>query len=130
VLNAIGTVMVSEATPNGVFLNPVDFVKMLKAKAVGSGERTDSDGAFSGTPSTIWGLPAVVTTAIATGFALVADFDRLCTLFVREGVNVRVSDADQDDFTKGRFKALAEGRFGLAVWQPTAAAYVPLSFPA
>jgi HK97 family phage major capsid protein len=60
------------------------------------------------------------------GQALVGDFANGATLFVREAVNVRTSDADQDDFVRNRLTMLGEGRFGLAVWQPAAFTLVHL----
>jgi hypothetical protein len=46
---------------------------------------------------------------------------------VREAVNVRLSDSDQDDFIRNRLTALAEGRFALAIWQPSAFSLVHLA---
>ena len=37
---------------------------------------------------------------------------------VREGVNVKVSDSDQDDFVRNRVTILAECRVALVVWRP------------
>jgi len=55
---------------------------------------------------------------------VVGDFRLGATLFVREGVNVRASDSDQDDFVRNRVTILGERRFGLAVWQLGAFALV------
>lgn len=49
-------------------------------------------------------------------------------LFVREGINIRVSDSDQDDFIKDAVKILPEGRWALLVQNIACFAYVPLSF--
>ena len=39
---------------------------MLKAReGANSGQRLDSAGAFGGVPATVWGLPAIPSTAIA-----------------------------------------------------------------
>ena len=132
VLNALGAVLASETEPNAVCLNPADLVKALKVKASTSGVRLDSPGAFAAALAnlTLWGLPVIPSTAIAAAHALVGDFTRGARVFVREGVNVRVSDSDQDDFIRNRVTMLGEGRFGLMVSQPAAFAYVPLSFAA
>ena len=50
------------------------------------------------------------STALAQGQALVGAFGTCARLFIREAVNVRVSDADQNDFTTNRVTALAELR--------------------
>lgn len=53
--------------------------------------------------------------------------DHRLHLFVREGVTVLISDSDQDDFVRNRVTLLGEGRFALAVWQPSAFARVNLT---
>jgi HK97 family phage major capsid protein len=126
-LDAITTVLVSDAVPDLAIFNPLDVAAMLKAKASTSGVRLDSPGAFAATSNTIWDLPRVTSTAMPVGTALVGDFALGCTLFVREGVMVRLSDSDQDDFVKNRSTLLAEARVGLAIWQPTAFAKVLLA---
>ena len=99
-------------------LNANDWAAMLKHKAAGSGVRLDSDGMFSAPPTTAWGLPVVTSKVMPAGTALVGAFGTCTRLFIREAVNVRLSDADQDDFIRNRVTALAELRAGLAVWQP------------
>jgi len=130
VLNALGSVLTSEAEPNAACLNPADVIKMLKVKAAGSGQRLDSPGAFAAALAdlTLWGLPVIASTGVATGHALVGDFTRGAILFIREGINIRVSDSDQADFINNAVKILAEGRWALLVQQPAAFAYVPLTF--
>jgi HK97 family phage major capsid protein len=126
-LSGIVDVLAANASPDAVVLNPADYGQMLAAKATGSGERLDSNGAFSTPGDTIWGLPAIVSTVLPAGQALVGDFGLGATLFVREGVNVRASDSDQDDFVRNRVTLLGEGRFGLAIWQLAAFALVNFS---
>jgi HK97 family phage major capsid protein len=131
VANGLSTVLTSEAEPNAVVLNPVDYVRALKVKSAGSGERLDSDGAFSSDIGlTMWGLPCIHSTALAQGTALIGDFSMGATVFLREAFNIRISDSDQDDFVRNAVKVLGELRAGLAVWRPAAFAKVTLSFPA
>ncbi len=125
-LDAITAVILSDAEPDAVVVHPTDLATMLKNKATGSGERLDSEGAFSTTANMLWGLPALSSKVMPVGSALVGSFGTGATVFVREGVNVKTSDADQDDFIRNRVTMLGEGRFGLAVWQPTAFAIVHL----
>lgn len=82
--------------------------------------RLDSDGSFGSPPTTMWGLPLIVSTVMPQGKALVGDFSIGCQLFIREGLNVRMSDSDSDDFLRNRVTVLAEMRAGLATWQPAA----------
>ncbi|MDX6532811.1 MAG: hypothetical protein QOF68_555 [Gaiellales bacterium] len=124
-LAGIVDVLLSDAEPTGVVLHPTDWRTMITAKAEGSGEYV-GNGPFGTGARTLWDLPTVPSTAIAPGTALVGDWSQ-ATLFVREGAKVRVSDSDQDDFTRNRVTLLGEGRFGLAVWQPAAFAMVDLA---
>jgi Phage capsid family len=126
-LDGIVAVELGFADANGVILHPTDWAAMLKATAVTSGERIDSDGAFGTPPVTVWGLPAVRSTAVPPGSALIGDFAGGATVYVRESVNLKSSDADQDDFVRNRVTLLAEGRFGLAVWSPQSFALVHLA---
>jgi hypothetical protein len=121
------TVLSADAEPNAVVANPHDVATMLKLKTSGSGERLDSQGAFSDLPDTMWGLPLIVSTVIPQGQALVGDWAQGATLFVRDGVSIRVSDSDQDDFLRNRATLLAEMRAGVAVFQPAAFALVHLA---
>jgi len=127
-LDGIVATLLSDAEPDAVVVNPLDWAAMLKARTDGgTGQRLDSDGAFATPPDRLWGLPAIPSKAIPEGQALVGDYASGCTLFVREGVNVRVSDSDQDDFVRNRVTMLGEGRFALAIWQPSAFTVVKLA---
>jgi HK97 family phage major capsid protein len=122
VIDALG----SEAVPNAVILNPTDYGTLLIGKASGSGDYYGG-GPFAPTPGQMWGLPVITSTAIPAHTALVGDFTLGCTLFIREGLQVLVTDNDQDDFVRNRATILAEMRAGFAVWQPTAFAKVALA---
>jgi HK97 family phage major capsid protein len=127
VLDGSTAVFNIDADPNGVVAHPTDVATMLKARDGGStGGRLDSGGAFAPVPTTLWGLPLVVSRAVAQGTALVGDFNQ-ATVYVREGVTLRISDSDQDAFVRNQLVFLAEGRFGLAVWAPSAFVLVDLA---
>lgn len=125
-LEGLVAVLLSEATPNFIALNPRDWANMLKAKSTGSGEYF-SGGPFVARAQELWGVMAVPSTAVAQGTALVGDATLGATVFVREGIHVLLSDSDQDDFTKNKVTLLGEGRFALAIWQPAAFAVVDLA---
>lgn len=120
VLEGLVDVLLAEATPNFIGLNPRDWANMLKAKADDGDGQYFSGGPFVAAAERLWNVPALPTTGIPQGKAIVGDLSIGATLFVREGVNVVVSDSDQDDFVKNRATFLGEGRFALAVWEPTA----------
>jgi HK97 family phage major capsid protein len=128
ILKGITTVFLADAEANAVVLHPTDWQTALIAKSTytaqagvtgGSGEYF-SGGPFAVTPQQIWGIPLIPSAAIAQGTALVADFTLGAQAFIREGVNVLISDSDQDDFIKNRVTILAEMRAALAVFRPAA----------
>jgi HK97 family phage major capsid protein len=124
-LEALVAVLVSGAQPNVIALHPRDWADMLRAKAEGSGEYL-SAGPFVATAEQLWGSTAVPALGVPHGTALAGDTRLGATLLVREGVNVLISDSDQDDFVRNMVTLLAEGRWALAVWQPAAWAKVTL----
>ena len=127
VLEAVVDVLVSNATPNAVVVNPLDWAAMRKARATDGGDgHYFSGGPFIQTASQLWDIAVITSNAIPVGQVLVGDFSQV-TLFIREAVNVRLSDADQDDFIRNRVTMLGEGRFGCALWMPAAFALVHLT---
>jgi HK97 family phage major capsid protein len=135
ILSGMTQIMLAEADPTGIVLNPSDWQKILTTKASGSGEYLNEvepvmgpglGAEVGGSPSvpTLWGIPVVHSTVITAGTALVGDFTIGAQVFIREGVNVLMSDSDGSDFTSNRVTILAEMRAALAVWRPAAFASV------
>jgi hypothetical protein len=124
-LDGVVAIELGLADANGVVVHPIDWASMLKAQAEVDG-RLDSAGAFATEPTRLWGLPVVRSVAIEPGTCLIGDFTQ-AQVFVRESVNLRTSDADQDDFVRNMVTLLAEGRFGVAIWQPSAFCVVRFS---
>lgn len=125
-LEGLVSVLISGAVPNVIALSPRDWANMLTAKASTSGDYF-SGGPFIATAQRLWSTPVVPCLGVPVGTALVGDTRLGCTLFVREGVSVTVSDSDSDDFTRNRLTLLGEGRWALAIWQPAAFAAVDLT---
>jgi hypothetical protein len=119
-------VILSEAEPNGVAVHPRNWADMRKEKNTGGDGNYWSGGPFAPTSSTLWETPAVIATGAVVNRPLVGDYEIGATVFVREGVTLRMSDSDQDDFVRNRVTLLAEGRFALAVWYPGAFSIVEL----
>jgi HK97 family phage major capsid protein len=126
-LKGVTALQLAEAIPNGVLIHPTDLATMLTTKASGSGERLDIDSAVGANVDNVWSIPLVATPLVAVGTALVGDFMQGCELFVRDGISLRVSDNDQDDFVRNRITTLAETRVALAVWQPACFTKVALA---
>lgn len=125
VLRGLTTVLLADAEANGIVMNPLDWQDVLIAKASGDGHYY-SGGPFSITPQVMWGVPLIPSPAIAQGTVLVGDFAIGAQLFIREGVNVLMSDSDQDDFIKNKATLLGEMRAALPVWRPAAFTTVDL----
>lgn len=119
ILRAMTVVVLSEGDPNFTAANPLDWQDLLMMR-----ENPDRSGTYLyGGPgmmaaSTVWGMVITPSTAIAQGAPLVGDSTGV-TLLVREGVNVKTSDSDQDDFIRNRVTVLAEARVALPVWRPS-----------
>jgi HK97 family phage major capsid protein len=126
VLHGITTVLLADAQATGIVMNPLDWENAVKAKAAGDGHYF-SNGPFSMTPEQMWGVPLIPSASIAQGTALVGDFEIGAMLLIREGVNVLLSDSDQDDFIRNRVTMLGEMRAALPVFRPAAFSTVHFS---
>jgi len=123
-LQAIAKVFIAEGEADGIVLNPADWVTALTEREGGAtgaylvhggGAAADSQG--FGTP-TLWGVPLLPNATQVAGFATVGDWSMGATLLIRSGVQVLMSDSDQDDFIKNRVTLLGEMRAALPVWRP------------
>jgi hypothetical protein len=116
ILTGITKVMLADGEADGVVLQPEDWQQVLTAK--GSDGHYLAGGPFSPIPPSIWGVNLLGSAAMTKGTGLVGDFGMGAMLFIREGVNVLLSDSDQDDFVTNRVTMLGEMRAALAVWVP------------
>lgn len=123
ILTGLTQIMLAFGEPDAVVLNPLDWEGVLTKKATGDGQYF-SGGPFRATGQTIWGVPMVPSAAIDAGECLAGDFQLGATLFIRQGVNVLISDSDASDFVQNRVTILAEMRAALAVWQPSIFAFI------
>jgi HK97 family phage major capsid protein len=126
ILRAMTTVILSDGDPSFVTLNPITWQNMAIEKNANGSYLFEFPVGIFGTYAarTIWGL--AVTTNRIVNKPLVGD-PAGATLLVREGVNIKTSDADQDDFIRNRVTVLGETRVAMPVWRPTAFALAPLS---
>lgn len=124
VLSGITNVYLNEGVADGIALHPVDWMKVITEKAANqAGDAGSFDyyggGPWGATPLTLWGVPVVPSQALTEGTGIVADFALGVSLLIREGVNVLLSDSDQDDFIRNRITMLGEMRAALPVWRPS-----------
>jgi HK97 family phage major capsid protein len=119
ILRAMTVVILSDADPNFVAAHPLTWQDILLMRE-DQGARTGqylAGGPYAFTAPTIWGLALTPSTVIPQATPLVGDAMGVTLLF-REGVNVKSSDSDQDDFVRNRVTILAEARVAAPVWRP------------
>jgi len=118
-------IVVDTGDPNFVALNPFDWQALLTMKANTGGTYLYGDPGGMHAP-TVWGLNITRNTVISQNKPLVGDSNAV-TLLVREGVNTKVSDSDQDDFVRNRVTVLCEARVAVPVWYPAFFAQVDMT---
>ncbi len=101
----------------GIVLNPADWGSIFAAQGAG-GEYLMYPGMTLGL--SLWGIPVVLSTAMAKGSYLVGQFDPFCQIFDRQEVTLEVADQNQDDFIKNLLTVLSEERLAFAIYQPAA----------
>jgi len=109
--------------PTGLVIHPLDW-QAIRLKKDENGQYL-AGGPFFGpygngsiAGDNLWGLPAVVTPAIAQGSILVGAFSTAAQVLQRVGLTVEATNTDQDDFVKNRVTFRAEERLALAVYRP------------
>ncbi|MDZ7732208.1 MAG: phage major capsid protein [Acidimicrobiia bacterium] len=111
-----------EREPTGWGISPEDFEDFYLAKG-DDGHYLHHRGPTEGQVRTIWGLPAMVSTAYNSA-PIVAEWRRLATYWQRSGINVSASDNVDDFFLEELVAILATTRGGFAVRKGDAACEV------
>lgn len=112
------------AEPDAIVINPTDW-QLLKL-ATDANTQFYGGGPFMGQYGVggytnvyeLWGLRAVVTTAIPAGTALVGAFRDSAMIWQREGMRVETTNSDASDFSYNRIAIRVEERLALAVYRP------------
>lgn len=69
---------------------------------------------------TFWGKPVAVTTSVAVGKPIAACWRLGAQYFIREGMRLETTNANEDDFKRNLIAIRAEHRLALAVYRPVA----------
>jgi HK97 family phage major capsid protein len=119
ILRAVTVIVLSDCDPNFVALNPQTWQDLVLTKTTYGSYIYGEPGQLPGgmVNQTIWGLNITANRLVPTANPLVGDA-MSASVLVREGVNVKTSDADQDDFVRNRVTVLAEMRCCFPVWRP------------
>jgi HK97 family phage major capsid protein len=115
----------SDFPADTILLNPADWalIELLK----------DSQNRYLvGDPSSaaaprLWGLPVVVSNAMAADTVLIGSMAQAATFYNRDGVSVELSDSDGDNFQRNLVTVRAERRCALAVERPAAVRFGDLT---
>lgn len=111
-------VQLAEYVADGITLNPIDWAAIELTKDKNDQYIIASPNGLR-VPS-LWGLPVVATTAMATGEFLAGAFKLGAMGWDRENANITVSTEDRDNFVKNMVTILCENRVGLTVFRPEA----------
>ncbi len=104
-----------EGTPQAVVINPEDD-EAIDLLADNEG-RYFSNGPFGTGPSTLWGLPRVLSTKVDPGTAIVGEFKQIA-LLDREGLSVVAFNQHKDYAQRNLTYVRAELRAAQAIWRP------------
>jgi HK97 family phage major capsid protein len=124
---------VSFVEPDALVIHPTDWQTIRlgvdgQQQFYGGGPFTGAYG--NATPSNLsnlWGLKAVITTAIAQGTVLVGGFAESAQIFRNQGISVQMTDSNVDDFINNLITLRAEERLALAVYRPAGFGKVTLT---
>lgn len=111
--------------PTGIVMNPLDWYStdlLLKKESTSIGGNSyvyGDPGASFDQQQNLWGLPVVITPAIAENTALVGDF-RQAILWSREGISMYMTDSHADFFLRNVLVILMEMRAALGILDPQA----------
>ena len=119
--------------PDAIVIHPTDWQTIRLGKD--SQNQYYAGGPFTGAygnpgPSNVnqlWGLKAVITTAIAQGTVLVGGFQESAQVFRRQGVTLEMTNSNVDDFVNNLITLRAEERLALAVYRPAGFGKVTLT---
>lgn len=70
--------------------------------------------------NTFWGKPVVVSTSVAVGKPIAGCWKLGAQYFIREGMRLETTNANEDDFKRNLIAIRAEHRLALAVYRPVA----------
>jgi HK97 family phage major capsid protein len=111
---------------SAIILNPVDYAELELELGTAGGEYRGNFRPVNATPRTIWGIPVASVAAAPEGLAVVGDL-RQAWLWMREDIEVTITETNSDDFSKNLFTARAEMRAAFGVQSPLALALVKLN---
>jgi HK97 family phage major capsid protein len=118
--------LVGRYQPTAIVLNPYDWenIKLMQDQngqyiAGGPFYAPYGNGGYSNVMM-LWGLPAISTTNVTQGTALVGAFRLGAQLWRRRGLTIETTNSDASDFANDRIAIKVSERLGLTVYRPSA----------
>ena len=114
-------VELSEYSPDGIVLNPVDWTNIELLKTSSEHAYLFSNPRTTNAPG-LWGRNVVTTTAMQQADFLVGVFGGGLAVqgWDRQDITLSIATQDDRDFVKNMVKLLVEERLGLTVYRPAA----------
>lgn len=118
VYKAITKILVSNFTPDGIVMNPNDWALIRLQKD--ANQNYQFGGPQVGDDFNVWGYPVRLSANLSAGTALVGNFARGATLWLRQGAAISATDSHSDWFIRGVIAILASMRAAFGVPRPLA----------
>ena len=120
------TVQTAEYQPDFYWINPQDKEKLDLIKRGASDAAYVGSTTADGSPSRLWGLPVIESNSIPVGTLICGSRDAIM-LWMRQAVEVAMSESDGNNFTTNLITVRAEMRAALSIFQSDAIAVGDLS---
>lgn len=124
---AIYAVYAADYAPTAILINPADWGALERLKVSASDDRYVIGNPSGTLGPMLWGLPVVVSNAVASGKFMVASFDILAQVFNRQDTVVEMFEQDEDNVQKNLLTIRAEARLALAIYRPASSQYGDLT---
>jgi HK97 family phage major capsid protein len=123
---AITLLQTAELVPTGFVMNPASWEKceLLASSTFAAQGNENVPSPIGAMERSLWGVPVVVSTAVAANVAILGAWDTSSILFVTQDATVDWSEASYEvattstDFQRNMVRFRAEGRWNIAVTRP------------
>lgn len=119
---AIGKVENYDGEANGVATNPLDYWVGVTTRHANQLDNGFGGSAPAGTPADgniTWGLPAVRSRGVTSGYAYIGDWRLGATVFDRQETTIKVGDQHSDNFIRDLSVIKGSKRIGVAWHRPS-----------
>ena len=86
--------------PTALVMNPVDWQNLLLTRTADGQYILGNPG--SALNQTLWGMPIVASSVMTAGTGVMGDFEGYAEVLIYRGVDIAITNSNNDDFVKGR----------------------------